>query len=648
MNQPPANDAERRSSIPREWLVTNGIGGYASGVVDGPNTRSYHGLLIAALHAPLGRMVMWSHLFERVGGGDLQLLDFRLDLGLPVWRFRCGEAEIERRIFLPYLQNTVVVTYRLISGGAAVVLQLEPAVDFRKHGHSVEPKVAHAYTCRLAGSSYEIMATAITLPPLRLEIRDAAFRFTENPRIIDDIAYPEESHRGYPGAGQLWSPGTFEVELRSGEKVALVGSTGAAGQIQNLAEPSPLAAEQEWRRALLKQAGDAARDDFGAQLVLATDQFLIRPIGRAEHGAAVGPEEISARTVIAGYHWFTDWGRHTMISFEGLTLTTRRFTEARQILFTFASYVRDGLIPNLFPDGGTEGLYHTADATLWFFHAVARYVRASGDTAALGELLPTLTDIAEAHLRGTKFNIHADPRDGLLVQGEEGYQLTWMDAKVDGWVVTPRRGKAVEINALWYNALKLLAGWLRNASNSAAARYDAHAMRARRSFNERFWFEEGGYLYDVIDGEKGDDAACQPNQIFAVSLDHPVLDQHRWESVLNVVERELLTPVGLRSLSPRHPDYQPIYFGDLRTRDAAYHQGTVWGWLIGPFVDAWVKVHPERAGDSRQLLAGFAQHLNEAGIGSISEIFDADEPHTPRGCIAQAWSVAEVLRCRTR
>ncbi len=350
--------------------------------------------------------------------------------------------------------------------------------------------------------------------------------------------------------------------------------------------------------------------------------------------------------MIAGYHWFTDWGRDTMISLEGLTLTTGRHYEARDILRTFAQYVRDGLIPNLFPEGQSEGLYHTADATLWFVHAVGRYLDVTGDRETLRALLPTLLDIAAHHLKGTRFGIGVDPADGLLRQGEAGYQLTWMDAKVDGWVVTPRRGKAVEINALWYNALRLLEGWVRQERGEAEARpFAEHADQARDSFNRRFWYEPGGHLYDVVDGENGDDPACRPNQVFAISLPNPVLDRSRWEPVLNVVREKLLTPVGLRSLAPDHPDFKPTYHGDLRTRDAAYHQGTVWPWLIGGFVDAWRKLHPDDPAAARAYLDGFLPHLGEAGMGTISEICDATEPFTPRGCIAQAWSIAEVLRC---
>jgi predicted glycogen debranching enzyme len=335
-----------------------------------------------------------------------------------------------------------------------------------------------------------------------------------------------------------------------------------------------------------------------------------------------------------------------MISLEGLTLLTGRQVEAGWILRTFAHYIRDGLIPNMFPESESEGLYHTADATLWFFHALERYLEASGDRTTLVILLPKLMEIVDKHLHGTRFGIRVDPQDGLLRQGAEGYQLTWMDAKVEDWVVTPRRGKAVEINALWYNALRLLERWLGEENRTPEAdTYARYAEQVHASFNQRFWSDELGYLFDVVDGEQGDDPACRPNQIFAISLPHPVLAPERWPAVLEKVRAELLTPVGLRSLSRHHPDYKSRYFGDLRARDAAYHQGTVWGWLIGPFIDAWLKVHPDDRQGARQLLSGLLAHLDTACVGSMSEIFDAEEPFTPRGCIAQAWTVAEVLRC---
>jgi predicted glycogen debranching enzyme len=292
-------------------------------------------------------------------------------------------------------------------------------------------------------------------------------------------------------------------------------------------------------------------------------------------------------------------------------------------------------------------LYNTADATLWFFHALDRYLRFTGDRETIRALLPRLRQIVDAHLRGTRFNIHVDKNDGLLVQGEPGYQLTWMDAKMGDWVVTPRRGKAVEINALWYNALRLLQKWLEaEGEETAARRYAAKADHAFESFNRRFWYEAGGYLYDVVDSEDGtDDASCRPNQLFAISLEHAVLEPVKWESVLRVVQNRLVTPFGLRSLAPGHPAYKSRYCGTLRTRDGAYHQGTVWAWLIGPFVDAYLKVHPNDASGARRFLDAFDQALSEFGVGSIGEVFDGDEPFTPRGCIAQAWSVAEVLRC---
>jgi predicted glycogen debranching enzyme len=333
-----------------------------------------------------------------------------------------------------------------------------------------------------------------------------------------------------------------------------------------------------------------------------------------------------------------------MIALEGLMLATGRRAEAAAVLRAFARHVRDGLIPNLFPEGNAEGLYHTADATLWMFHALDRYVAESGDLGTLRRLLPTMEDVVRHHLRGTRFGIGVDPSDGLLRQGAEGYALTWMDAKYEGWVVTPRRGKAVEINALWYRALRVMERWLAGEGRDADARALAEAAeRARESFNQRFWYAAGGYLYDVVDGEGGDDPACRPNQLLAVSLPDPILDPSRWAPVVEKVRAELLTPVGLRSLARGHPDYRASYHGDLRTRDAAYHEGTVWSWLIGPFVDAWLKLHGDRTA-ARRFLDGLVAHLGHACIGQVSEVFDAEQPYAPKGCVAQAWGVAELLR----
>jgi len=662
---PPDPLADLTPLVAREWLVTNGLGGYSSGTLAGLNTRRYHGVLVAALPNPIGRTVMLNHLGERVtlpGGiavrldgdeladgairaeGAAHLAEFRLDAGLPVWLYALGEVELEKRVLMPHGQNTVHVAYRLLRGGP-VRFDLRPAVQFRGYEHPVSTPLREPYLVTTETGHYAI-SDGGTLPPLRLLADGEGSTFTVDAQRTDGHVYRVETRRGFRDVGSLWTPGYFSATLTDERPVTLVASTEPYEVMTALTPRGAVRAETERRRRLLAAAGPAALEPAAAELVLAADQFIITPAGRnadAARARAVGDE---VRTVIAGYHWFTDWGRDTMISLEGLTLATGRQREAGFIVRTFAHYVRDGLIPNMFPDGSNEGLYHTADATLWFFHAVDRYVAATGDQETLALVLPTLRDIVAHHLSGTRFGIGVDPADGLLRQGAEGYQLTWMDAKVDDWVVTPRRGKAVEINALWYNALCLLEGWERDRSGAADAEPLArHAAAARRSFNDRFWYEQGGYLYDVVDGPNGDSPECRPNQLFAISLRHPVLDEQHWPRVLQVVEERLLTPVGLRSLAPGSPNYRPTYDGDLRSRDAAYHQGTVWGWLIGPWVDAWLKVHPGDHAGARRFLSGMVGALDGFGVGSIAEIFDAEAPYTPRGCIAQAWSVAETLRC---
>ncbi|MCU1386421.1 MAG: malQ4 [Acidobacteria bacterium] len=661
---PPPADADPESLVTREWLVTNGLGGYASGTVPGVITRRYHGLLIAALPAPLGRIVMLSHVAEQItladgrcieiGGrersgdapdahGTGYLTEFRLESGLPVWRYDVEGLVIEKRLFLPHMQNTVHLSYELLSGADAVALSLRPSVNFRAQELPVSDPLGGAYGFRPVAGHFELSLQGSPVPPLRFKLTAKDAAFTVKPTRIDNVLYPLEESRGYHARGDLWSPGYFELSLNAREPATLAASTESVETMSVMPPRALLAAERDRRRRLLAIAGPNAQG-VAAELVLAADQFIIAPAGRTEESARAHAFGDEVRTVIAGYHWFTDWGRDTMISLEGLTLTTGRHVEAGYILRTFAHYVRDGLIPNMFPEGEREGLYHTADATLWFFHAVDRYVEASGDRLTLALLYPTLKDIVDHHVRGTRFGIHVDPRDGLLIQGAEDVQLTWMDAKVDGWVVTPRRGKAVEINALWFNALRLMQRWAPDHGGDASA-YAARADQAERSFNERFWFADGGYLYDVVDAEGGgNDPKCRPNQVFAIALPHPILARERWMPVMRVVRERLVTPVGLRSLAPGDRDYKAQYFGDLRTRDAAYHQGTVWGWLVGPFIDAWLKVYPEDADGARRALEGFVPHLDEACIGSISEVFDAEAPFTPRGCIAQAWSVAELLR----
>lgn len=655
-----------RTSLRRQWLVTNGLGGYASGTLAGAVTWRYHGLLIAALPAPVGRMVMLNHLAEflrrpdgtrvQFGGAEpgpaehatpLFLREFRLEHHLPVWRYEIDGIVIEKRILMPYLQNTAHVSYRRLDAGPAWTLELRPSVHFRRIEDSAGVALP-AYGVRVRGRRLEIEAADIAVP-LRLFIATGEFQFTQDGGSTREIFYERDAERGYEARGLLWSPGYLTAPLASGEAVTLVASTEDWHTASALDPDAALSTEVERRQHLARIAVAAAQQGLAAELVLAADQFLVSPAGRIADAARARAAGDELRSVIAGYHWFTDWGRDTMISLEGLALTTGRWHEAAWILRTFARAVRDGLVPNLFPEGKNDGLYHTADASLWFFHAAHRYFEITGDAGTLDTLLPVLRDIAEHHLRGTHFGIGVDPSDGLLRQGAEGYQLTWMDAKVGDWVVTPRRGKAVEINALWYNALKLLETWLRRpgpaGDPTAADIFARHAARCRDAFNRRFWNPARDCLFDVVDGEKGDDPSVRPNQIIAISLPHPVLDAARWAAVLGVVEKQLLTPVGLRSLSRDHPDYKERYYGDLRSRDAAYHQGTVWAWLIGPFVDAWLKVHDHDLAGARRLLTGFGPRLDEACVSTISEIFDAEEPFTPRGCIAQAWSVAEVLRC---
>ncbi|MBI1766269.1 MAG: glycogen debranching enzyme family protein, partial [Acidobacteria bacterium] len=649
----------------REWLVTNGLGGYASGTLGGVATRRFHGLLIAALPAPFGRTMMLNRLSETLHlpegtaislcGEESQpdapeiivaqyLAEFRLERGLPVWRFEIGQTVLEKYLLLPHRQNTVQISYKLLAGPGPVQLELRPALYFRPHEGRVDEPLLEPYTLLAKGDRYEISGRQ-GHPPLRLRLLGEEAALTLKRDLIRDLHYRVEARRGYDAQGVLWSPGSFTTELSVNRTATLIASSEAWETVDALAPEEALSAERERRERLLLAAPPQAQEGLGAELVLAADQFIIVPAGRIEEAARARAAGDEVRTVIAGYHWFTDWGRDTMISLEGLTLATGRLAEAGWILRTFAHYVRDGLIPNVFPEGEREGLYHTADASLWFFHALDRYLQATGDRETLRVILPALREIVQQHLNGTHFGIGMDERDGLLRQGAAGYQLTWMDAKVGDWVVTPRRGKAVEINALWYNALRLLAQWVSQEENAAEAEsFKRYAEQAKASFNARFWYGAGGYLYDVIDGEHGDDAACRPNQVLAFSLTHPVLARERWQPVLEVVKARLLTPVGLRSLAPGHPDYQVKYDGDLRTRDAAYHQGTVWTWLLGPFLDAWLRVFPADAPRARRLLSEFDLHLNEACVGSISEIFDAEPPYQPRGCMAQAWSVAEVLR----
>jgi predicted glycogen debranching enzyme len=663
---PVLDPANPDALVSREWLVTNALGGYASGTVAGVMTRRYHGLLIAALAVPLGRTVMLTHIaeqlrlpdgrqFEIVGRertndapdarGTGYLTEFRLEIGLPVWRYEISGTVIEKRVFMPHLQNSVQLLYTLIAGSPRVELVLRPSVNFRPQEAPVSEPLGWPYELRAVGEDIELAQKGSPLPPVRFKVPAQGSTFTVEGCRIENVLYRVEENRGYRARGDLWSPGYFRIPVEAGQTVAFIASTESFETMTALETERALQAERNRRRRLIAQAAPEAQDGVPAELVLAADQFIVTPAGRVEEAARARAAGDEVRTIIAGYHWFTDWGRDTMIGLEGLALATGRRLEAGYILRTFAHYVRDGLIPNLFPERQKEGLYHTADATLWFFHAISRYVGYSNDQLTLSTLYPILKEIVDCHVQGTLFGIKVDPADGLLRQGAEGYQLTWMDAKVEDRVVTPRRGKAVEINALWYNALRLMEKWADERGDRAAREYRERAQETARSFNDRFWCAERGHLYDVVDTEAGvPDAKCRPNQILAIALPCEVLQRDRWEPVLRTITRRLLTPFGLRTLAPDDPDFKPRYYGDLRARDAAYHQGTVWAWLIGPFVDAWLKVYPGDDAGARHVVEGFVRHLDDGCVGTIGEIFDADAPYTPRGCIAQAWSVAELLR----
>nr|WP_225937126.1 amylo-alpha-1,6-glucosidase [Myxococcus sp. RHSTA-1-4] len=644
--------------VSHEWLVTNGRGGYASGTLVGCNTRRYHGLFIPSMEKR-GRTVLLARLVEhahvdgqsyRLGSeecsdgathedGARHLRSFHLDGLVPVWEYQAGPARLRRKLVMVHGENTVFIAWEHVSG-PEVALRLRPFPVDRPHDRPI-PSHQSQPTVVLKGSQLE-MRSEDEAPPMRMRMyAGCPAPFVGLAQTSPVQLYRVEKSRGYEHTEVQHSPGYFECTLRPGELLALGITTEAWTSLER--DPAEVfALELARERRLLSRAPEEARTGVPARLVLAADQFIIDP-PRPADDAWARSMGLDARSVIAGYHWFTDWGRDTMISLDGLTLCTGRYREAVAILRTFQHYVWDGLIPNYFPDGENEGVYHTADATMWFFHAVDRYLDCTKDTELLRDIFPTLRSIIEHHMKGTRFNIGVDPADGLLRQGAEGYQLTWMDAKVDGWVVTPRRGKAVEINALWFNALRLMATWAEQLGHDAKP-YLAAAEKAYGSFNRRFWNEKLQCLFDVVDGENGkEDAAIRPNQVFAISLKHPVLHRDRWEPVLELVRRELVTPVGLRSLAAGHPDYKANYDGDLRARDAAYHQGTVWGWLIGHYVDATLKVNPDLKA-ARALLHGLEDHLLHSGVGQISEIFDATEPYRPRGCIAQAWSVAEALR----
>lgn len=640
-------------ALTREWLETNGLGGFSSSTISGLNTRRYHGLLVAATNPPVGRLVMLSKLEETLilDGRRYELsanqypgaihpqgyryqTGFRLD-PFPVFTYEVEGVVVEKSVFMVQGENTTVVEYELrekegaFAGRQAIIancsLELRPLVAFRDY---------HSLTHEDAAPSPRVQALC-ALITVELSQDLPALYIAHDADLLDSPAlwyrnfeYRAERERGFDFTEDLFNPFTLKTDWQKRERVSLIISTGRR-DVKSACEYR--AAEIQRRQEIIETA--PGRDEFVRVLLKAADQFIV--------------ERGQEKTVIAGYHWFSDWGRDTMIALPGLSLATGRFKIARSLLSEFARHVDRGMLPNRFPDAGEQPEYNTVDATLWYFEAVRAYLDHTGDEEFVrGALYGVLVDILDWHVKGTRYNIQVDA-DGLLSSGEDGAQLTWMDAKVGDWVVTPRRGKAVEIQALWYNALRIMERLAASFGDERGQeRCAMMAARARQSFERQFWNEEAGCLYDVVDCERAD-ASVRPNQIFAVSLAHSMLQPEKARRVVETVERDLLTPYGLRSLAPADPHYRARYEGDPLSRDGSYHQGTVWAWLMGPFITAYLKVN-DRSPLSRQRCAGwlmkFREHLSEAGLGQVSEIFDGEPPHTPRGCIAQAWSVAELLR----
>jgi predicted glycogen debranching enzyme len=629
----------------REWLETNGIGGFASSTIIGLDTRRYHGLLTAATKPPVGRVVVLSKIEETLvidsarfelstnqyqgaihPRGHLYLDSFRLD-PFPVFKYRVEDIEIEKSVFLVHGENTVVIQYALSGdlGRRSCALEVRPLVAFRDF---------HSTTHANDGIRREVesgpgQATITPYPDL------PSLHFAHNAKSIDPVGfwfynfeYERERERGLDSIEDLYSPFLLRFELGRDASAFIIAST-----VPDQADEAGELEQREKSRREKMVAAAPAHDALAEILTTAADQFIVARGDR--------------KSVIAGYPWFSDWGRDTMISLPGLTLVTGRYDDARDILRAFARSIDQGMLPNRFPDTGEAPEYNTVDATLWMFHAVHEYLRYTRDYDFVRtDLYRPLMDILEWHERGTRYGIRLDP-DGLLQAGEPGVQLTWMDVKIGDRVVTPRIGKPVEIQALWYNALRLMEHLATGfGDRDHAAHYSALAERIRARFDQVFWNEAEGCLYDVV-SDSGADSSIRPNQIFAVSLPYPLLPPDKALRVVEVVEWELLTPYGLRTLSPRDPNYHGRYAGDPRRRDSAYHQGTVWPWLLGAFLTAYVRVHGssaearDRAG---RFLEPLRRHLWEAGLGQISEVFDGDPPHQPGGCIAQAWSVAEVLR----
>lgn len=641
------NNAEQR-----EWLVTNGIGGYACGTLAGLLTRQYHGLLVAALTPPLGRTLLLAKLDETVDydqqryelhsnrwvdgtvspHGYRQIEQFHLDGTAPVWQFACANALLEKRIWMQPGANTTYVRYSLLRGSEPLHLSLKALVNYRDHHHRT---ASEGWQMQIDPIAQGVRITAFPgAVPVYLLAEGADCSIAGDWYFGFDLAV--ERDRGIGDRDDHLHAATFQIQLAPGDSITLVASTEPQPDLDG----SRAAHQQEPWVAGWRQTNPAQiAPDWVEQLVLAAQQFIVaRPL----------PDQPDGKTLIAGYPWFGDWGRDTMISLPGLTIATGHPEIARPILRTFAHYLDQGMLPNLFPDAGATPEYNTVDAILWYFEAIRAYHAATNDDDLLRELFPALAEVITWHQRGTRHNIHLDPSDGLLYAGTAGVQLTWMDAKIGDWVVTPRIGKPIEVNALWYNALGVMIT-IAQRLGKPTQEYEQLAQRTASGF-QRFWNPAVGYCYDVLDTPAGQDASLRPNQLFAVSLPAqalpPLLSPAHQQAVVDICAKKLLTSHGLRSLVPADPDYQGHYSGDSYQRDPVYHQGTVWGWLLGAFVQAHLRVYGDPA-MALTFLEPIANQLRFGSVGTLSEIFDGDPPMVSRGAFAQAWTVAEALRVWT-
>jgi predicted glycogen debranching enzyme len=628
-----------------EWLVTNGLGSYASGTVAGVQTRRYHGLLIAALNPPLARTLLLEKFDETAhyDGKDYPLFanqwassevepngyhllaSFHLDGTTPVWTFSIADALLEKRLWMQPGHNTTYIQYTILRATFTLELTLKAIVNFRDHHHATE----NTFLMRVEPRPRGVQLTPPNhgIPFVILSDQGPVTPFHD---WYTGYHMAIEAYRGLPDTENHLHAATFRSTIQPGESLTVVASTEPD---PNLDPQISWAERQKCENSLLERAWeDSSIPDGIRQLTLAADQFIVsRP-------SLTDPD---GKTVIAGYHWFEDWGRDTMIALPGLTLATRRPEIARSVIRTFAHHVSQGMLPNRFPEAGEHPEYNTVDATLWYFEAIRAFHAATNDDDLLRELYPILEDILDWHTRGIRYNIRLDSTDGLIYAGEPGVQLTWMDAKVGDWVVTPRIGKPIEISALWYNANRSMADFAQRLGHDPTP-FMTTSEKTLTGF-ARFWNPQTGYCFDVLDGPDGHEPHLRPNQLFAISLPHSPLPPEQQKAIVDACSGHLYTPHGLRSLSPEHPDFIGTYGGDQRQRDAAYHQGTVWGWLMGPFISAHLRVYndPDQA---KSYLQPLINQIRSHGIGTLSEIFEGNAPYTPRGCIAQAWSVAEVLR----